>query len=205
MRYSSFMLPLFLFGCNQVSKDTNADSQPQDSGVPVDTASDDTSSDSDTNEDFPADLPLEGFGEITGECGVLIQGDMDNSSALMIENSIDFASLTLDAGELTPGGQEIYNEGNLNSSSIYSEIFAYEMLYRCETASLLQTETEIDYIDPSGKKTDLIVTIREQPYGVSVTRAYGSPPEDPCAEQDAEKDQNHPPERLCTSVPERNT
>jgi hypothetical protein len=56
---------------------------------------------------------------------------------------------------------------------------AYEVLYRCEAASLLKTEGEITYLDPSGKKTDLVVDVDGTQLGVSVTRAVGWPREDP--------------------------
>ena len=64
-------------------------------------------------------------------------------------------------------------------SSLLSEVFAYEVLARCEDALLLKTETEILYNDPAGKKTDLLVMIGESKLGVSVTRAVGFPREDP--------------------------
>ena len=60
-----------------------------------------------------------------------------------------------------------------------SEVFAYEVLARCEDAQLLKTETEIVYNDPAGKKTDLLVMIGQSRLGVSVTRAVGFPRDDP--------------------------
>ena len=130
------------------------------------------------------DVPLEGFGEIEGDCGLLLDAPI-SSTGFVIQNSIDFATLTLNDEDLSAGSQEILSDGNLNNGSIYSEIFAFEMLYRCETATVLQTETEVEYTDPNGKKTDLIIAIDEQHFGVSVTRAFNYPPEEPYTQEAA--------------------
>jgi hypothetical protein len=149
---------------------------PQDTSTnPVDSGIEDTSD---------IQVPLEGFGEIEGECGLLLEGPI-NSTAFVIQNSIDFANLTLNDEDLSTGSQEILSDGNLNNGSLYSEIFAFEMLYRCETATVLQTETEIEYNDPNGKKTDLIIAINQQQFGISVTRAFNYPPEDPYTQEAA--------------------
>jgi hypothetical protein len=74
------------------------------------------------------------------------------------------------------GGKKVYDDGNLGGSSIFSEVFSYEVLYRCELATLLKTETEIAYTDTGGKKTDLLVEIDGYKLGVSVTRAFAYPP-----------------------------
>ena len=145
------------------------------STIPIDTGTDDTSD---------IEVPLEGFGVIDGECGMLLEGPI-NSTAFIVHNSIDFGNLTLNDEDLSTGSQEILSDGNLNNGSIYSEIFAFEMLYRCETATVLQTETEVEYTDPNGKKTDLIIAIEEQHFGVSITRAFNYPPEEPYTQEAA--------------------
>ena len=141
------------------------------STIPVDTGIGDTSD---------LQVPSEGFGEIEGECGLLLESPI-NSTAFVVQNSIDFGNLTLNDEDLSAGSQEILSDGNLNNGSLYSEIFAFEMLYRCETATVLETETEVEYTDPNGKKTDLVIAIDQQHFGVSVTRAFNYPPEDPYA------------------------
>ena len=73
---------------------------------------------------------------------------------------------------MSPGATEIWTDGNAGGSSIYSEIFAYELASQCEDAILLKTENEILYIDPQGKMTDLLVEIDGVKTGVSVTRAF---------------------------------
>src|SRR6185436_15688148 len=75
---------------------------------------------------------------------------------------------------LTAGGAEIILDGNAGGSSLYSEVFAYEWLARCELAALLKTENEIVY-DVAGKKADLLVEIDGRKVGVSVTRAVTFP------------------------------
>lgn len=53
-------------------------------------------------------------------------------------------------------------------------------------ATLLKTEGEVVYTDPMGKKTDLLVGFDGLKVGVSVTRAYGFPPDDPYTVAQAE-------------------
>lgn len=132
-----------------------------------------------------AALPLDGHGAIGGDCGVLTPTELTSAFPYAFQNSIDFGSLTFDYAELSPGGQEVYDDGNLGGSSLYSEVFSYEVLYRCELAQLLKTEGEIAYQDASGTKTDLLVAVDGLPTGVSVTRAYKYPPTEPYTPADA--------------------
>ncbi|MCB1021844.1 MAG: hypothetical protein KDC27_18065, partial [Acidobacteria bacterium] len=83
------------------------------------------------------------------------------------------------------GAQEIYEEGTLGGSSGESEALAFDVLYRCELAALIKSETEITYDDDGGKKTDILVEVDATRIGVSVTRAYGYPPDDPYTVEDA--------------------
>lgn len=129
--------------------------------------------------------PRPGFGAISGECGVLDDGEWNASSPFLFRNAIDFGSEAYDKAKLSTGGQKIADAGNLGGSSLYSEIFAYEVLYRCEFATLLKTEGEIGYKDASGKKTDLLLRIDGRKIGVSVTRAFHFPPENPYTESEA--------------------
>ncbi len=131
-------------------------------------------------------MPLPGFGDIAGACGVLEPTQLQDPNPSHIANSIDFGTLSYDYNLLSAGGQEVYDDGNLGGSSIYSEVFAYELLYRCELAGLLKTEGEVIYLDPQGKKTDLLVDIDGLKIGVSVTRAYKYPPTEPYTVSDAQ-------------------
>jgi hypothetical protein len=58
---------------------------------------------------------------------------------------------------------------------LYSEVFSYELLFRCEDAELLLTEGEVSYTNPAGKKTDLVIDVDGYRLGMSVIRAVGCP------------------------------
>jgi len=124
-------------------------------------------------------VPQGGFGIIDGLCGVLDAPELTGSASEVFENSLDFEMMPFDYDALSVGGQKVFDDGNLGGNSLHSEIFAYEMLYRCELATLLKTEGEVEYQDAMGKKTDLIVSIDAFTIGVSVTRAVSFPPDDP--------------------------
>lgn len=130
---------------------------------------------------FDAWQPQAGFGDLSGACGVLDDDEWQSSGPFLFANAIDFGDSGYTADDfdlLSAGGQKIIIDGNAGGSSLMSEVFAYEVLHRCEWADLLKTETEIAY-DTAGKITDLLVDIDERKVGVSVTRAYAYPPEDP--------------------------
>jgi len=137
----------------------------------------DTGDTADTG-DTGTPVPLEGYGTISGDCGVLDDGEWGSSDPFFFRNAITF-DVGFDPDLLSEGGQEVIEDGNLGGSSINSEAMAYEMLYRCELAALLLTEGEVTYDDPGGKKTDLVVDIDGRRIGVSVTRAVGWPRDDP--------------------------
>jgi len=128
-------------------------------------------------------VPLPGFGMISGACGVIDAMQIQSPDPIVYRDTIDFAMDVYDRSKLSPGGQYIFDQGNLGGSSLESEIIAYEVLYRCELAKLLKTEGEIVYTDPMGKKTDLLVDIDMFKIGVSVTRAYVFPPDMPYTQQ----------------------
>lgn len=115
------------------------------------------------------------YGALSGTCGEVNDDDVLSDDPQYLANAIDFsARAPFDVAYLTAGGLEIWNDGNLGGSSIHSEIFAYEVLSRCDGALLLKTEGEIVYQTP-GKKTDLLVEIDGQRVGVSVVRAMSFP------------------------------
>jgi len=119
--------------------------------------------------------PLAGFGKITGACGVLDATEWKSSKPFLFRNAINFGTAAFDSKKLSAGGQTIWKDGNLGGSSIHSEIFAFEVLYRCELAKLLKTEGKITYKSSSGKKSDLLLNIDTRKVGVSVTRAFQYP------------------------------
>jgi hypothetical protein len=144
-------------------------------------ADDDDSAAADDDDSAAADdePPLAGFGELSGDCDVLDDKALSGSIPALYTNILDLHEKAFDETLLSDGGQEVMADGNLGGSSLHSEAFAYEVLYRCELASLIKTEAEIDYLDPAGKKTDLLVEVEGVRLGVSVTRAFAWPPEEP--------------------------
>ncbi|MCB9735544.1 MAG: hypothetical protein H6745_23385 [Deltaproteobacteria bacterium] len=155
----------------------------EDSGgddVAEDTAGEDSApgdaADTDTDTDAVETVPTAGFGAISGDCGV-IDTELADPGPTLFVNHIDFGDDPYDAADLdllTDGGQAIIAAGNAGGSSLYSEVFAYELLARCELATLLKTETTIEYVG-DGKITDLLVEIDGEKVGVSVTRAVAFP------------------------------
>lgn len=130
-----------------------------------------------TSPDAGEAWPRAGFGVISGTCNVL-DDELTAVEPGFFSNEIDFGTDPYDPSDfdlLTAGGQEIIEDGNAGGSSLYSEVFSFEMLHRCEGAELLKTETEIQYQTPSGKITDLLVEIDGLKVGVSVTRAVDFP------------------------------
>lgn len=132
------------------------------------------------------EFPITGWGEISGSCNVLDSAEWDSAEPFLFRNAMDFGTTGFDETALTPGGLEIWEEGNLGGSSIHSEIIAYEFLNRCELADLLKTEGEIIYQDDGGKKTDILLEIDTYKVGVSVTRAYHWPEGEPYTLEEAE-------------------
>lgn len=119
------------------------------------------------------------LGVLSGDCGLIDAMELNSPEPFVFSGAIDFGVVGYDYELLTPGGQQIYDEGNLNPGSLYSEIVAYEVLARCDMASLLKTEATIVYQNPMGKKTDLLVELDGLKVGVSVVRAVGFPFDDP--------------------------
>lgn len=126
-----------------------------------------------------------GLGMISGECGLIDTMEIDSPSPFTFDNAIDFRRAGFDYDLLTPEGQQVFDAGNLGGSSLHSEVIAFEVLARCEGASLLATEGEIVYDDPMGTKTDILVEIDGWVVGVSVTRAVGFPFDAPYTEMQA--------------------
>ena len=131
--------------------------------------------------DSPSGVPLSGFGDLGGMCGVLDVASLTGPTPMLFRDTLTFVRAYVDPDDralLTPGGRHLAETPNAGGSSGLSEIFAYEELARCELASLLKTETEIVY-DTTGKITDLEVLVDGHKIGVSVTRAvafpFGSP------------------------------
>ncbi len=137
--------------------------------------------------DASSEFPHPGFGDISGACDVL-DTELTAPEPGFFRSTIAFDRLYTDSDlmMLTLGGQEIIADGNAGGSSVLSEVFAYELLERCENAQLLKTETEIIY-DTEGKITDFLAEVDSLKIGVSVTRAVAFPFEDPYPVEKAEE------------------
>jgi hypothetical protein len=120
----------------------------------------------------PADLYA-----LSGMCGVLNDPELTGAAPVLVHDAMTFARRYNDPADralLTDGGRTIVETPNAGGSSIYSEVFAFEQLAKCEMAGLLKTETQIVY-DTAGKITDILVTIDGKKVGVSVVRAVQFP------------------------------
>jgi hypothetical protein len=164
--------------------DAGADASPgedagagEDAGGAQDAGGEDAGADAaEDDAGGPVTRPTPGFGAISGECDVL-DDELTSDGPSLVRNAIDFGQDPYDEADkplLTDGGREIIDDGNAGGSSILSEVVSFELLARCEGATLLKTEKEIVYTD-EGKLTDLLVELDGLKIGVSVTRAYLGP------------------------------
>ena len=149
---------------------------------------DNPATESDALADLVDTVPRDGFGEISGDCGFLDADALASPAPSLAVNRIDFGSDAFDPEEdtdlLTAGGLEVLLDENAGGSSLLSEVFAFELLSRCELATLIKTETEVCYTE-SSSITDLLVEIDGASVGVSVTRAFNYPPSDPLPQSEA--------------------
>lgn len=179
---------------SDVSPDIPEDTSPDISDASLDVSPDlppDASADAtadmvedmetDVTEDMPRDLrdmSPDALGALLGMCDVLEEMDLTSPDPQLLKNILDFGTDPYDAQDeprLTPGAQRVLNDPNAGGSSIFSEVFSFEVLARCEAAALLKTETQIEYVPNPASITDLLVEIDGLKVGVSVTRAYRGP------------------------------
>ncbi|MCU0676928.1 MAG: hypothetical protein MUE69_29585 [Myxococcota bacterium] len=116
---------------------------------------------------------IPGFGTIVGACG-RIAPELDTETPSFFVVRFDLADDPYDASDfdrLTAGAREILTDGTVGGSSELSEALSYEVLERCEGATmLLASEGEVTYSSPTSKRTDLVAQFDET-IGVSVARA----------------------------------
>jgi hypothetical protein len=144
-------------------------------------ADSDGDADGDGDGDGDGDLvPLDGFGAIAGDCGVLDDEEWGSASPFLFRASVDFGATAFDPSLLSEGAQEILAEGTAGGSSGESEALAFDFLYRCELAELVLSETEVVYTTSDSKRTDILVLIDGRDVAVSVVRAMNWPTTDPC-------------------------
>ncbi|CAG5123681.1 unnamed protein product, partial [Candidula unifasciata] len=73
--------------------------------------------------------------------------------------------------QLTAGGYRILSVPNAGGNSVLSEVLSFELLSRCFSAKLKQTEMEVEYFPHGGSITDYVCELFNTTVGVSVTRA----------------------------------
>ncbi|CAN5806483.1 hypothetical protein BH11MYX2_BH11MYX2_31080 [soil metagenome] len=128
------------------------------------------------------------FGDLSGMCGVLTDTQLTEATPSLVQPVYSFPRAYMDPAdrdELTADGMRLIATSNAGGSSQISELFAFEELARCEGATLLKTETEVQYTDMNGKRTDMLVTLKGKMIGVSVTRAFSFPIGQPYTMQQA--------------------
>ncbi|MBL8970602.1 MAG: hypothetical protein JNK56_08495 [Myxococcales bacterium] len=162
-----------------VVDDTGTSTGPDPGSSTTTGTSDSSSSGTGTSDTSGTTGAAEGLGVLSGECGLIDAMELESPQAFVFSNAIDLGVDGFDEALLTPSGMQMIAEGGLNDGSLKSEVIAYEVLARCDMASLLKTEGKIVYTDPMGKKTDILVELDGLKVGVSVVRALGFPKEDP--------------------------
>lgn len=185
LRSLPFVLLLCACGTTPSSSDGGALDAGPDAGLdagldasvfdaaPIEAGMDATSATDAGADASPSDGGLGPLFAITDECGVL-DTELTDTDPHWVQNASVFTDgwALAQADRLSAGAQTILAEGTAGGSSGYSEAFAFEVLHRCEGASLVATETNIRYSVPMpGSITDILVEIDGLRIGVSVTRA----------------------------------
>jgi hypothetical protein len=159
----------------------SVDAGPIDAGEPMDAAVSDAGvPDAGVPDAGPRSALDGGHGRIVGEC-FRVAPELGRTTPSFLQVRLDFGQDAYDEpaerSRLTPGAQTMLATPNAGGSSGLSEAFAFEVLALCEGASLVKTETQIAYVPPTSKKTDILVRLDGQQVGVSVTRAVSFPPD----------------------------
>lgn len=144
-------------------------------------------SDADAGADGAPGGPDDLLGTRSGPCGTL-KALLAGTAPALEKNWLAFTmGESYGRAALSAGGQRIYDEPNAGGSSKESEVMSFEVLRHCEAATLVKTETEIQYQPPgppgTNAITDILVEIDGKKIGVSVTRAY-KPPSIPLTDAD---------------------
>ncbi len=176
-------LALGQWGCSSSTGEPPAPAVDSGLGGGDSVAADDDDSGGSGDDDSAEDEDR--YGSLSGDCGVLDSLEIASGLSRLFRNLIDFGDSPFDEDLLGEGAQEVISDGNLGGNSLHSEAISFEVLERCESAVLLKTEAEIDYVDSAGKKTDLLVEVAGEKLGVSVTRAFHFPPGEPYTEAEA--------------------
>lgn len=158
---------------------SSIDADAADSGAPAEAgASPDGTGRADASAEAEHDagvVPGELLGTLSGSCGI-VRTLLDTPNPTFEQNLLAFTgSETYERDALSADAQRMFDTPNAGGTSTESEVMSLEVLRACEGATLLKTETEIDYVnDDAGPPTitDILVEIAGKKVGVSVTRAY---------------------------------
>ncbi len=150
-------------------------SAPADSGVeagPADAGSDTSVAD--------APAPFDILGTTSGDCGKL-KSLVSATTSVVVDIPIAFGAMDkYERARLSPGGQKIFDAPNAGGSSKESEVMTYEILFHCDDAKLLKTETEIKYGPaPDGGAatiTDMVISIGGVKLGANPKRVFKPEP-----------------------------
>jgi hypothetical protein len=183
---------LFLLGCTGATPEPPAvvdtsDTPPVVEDTDTVVAPEETSDTADDSAGDDTGWPeaADGYGTLTGDCGALRFVDLGTAVPQLRRNVIDFEDEAFDVSLLSAEGRTVAETPNRGGTSTASEAISFEVLRRCEAATLLETEADILYEDPNGKKTDILVDIDGGVVGVSVTRAFVFPPGTPMSAERA--------------------
>lgn len=122
--------------------------------------------------------PAPGFGIISGACDLLGAELTSAQPSFFSDVAIDFGANPYDDGDLgllSAGAQEIIADGNAGGSSVVSEAITFDLLARCEGASLIKTENEIEYTVAGTTITDFTVAIDGVVVAVNPVRTFVFP------------------------------
>lgn len=117
----------------------------------------------------------DGFGDISGDCGVLDDELLDQAPATFF-NELDFNADPYDdadRSQLTTGGQRLVDEGNggVEGAALLAQVFAFEVLARCERAVLVKARLDVAYDEAEPPaRTDLLLEIDGAKLGMRVLR-----------------------------------
>ncbi len=186
----------FMGGCGTAASSAVSTTHPADIVATTDAASgSDTAGVSDAAAEVAGDVSNSDaasdgagkstpWGPISGACGVLA-GELASPQPSFYVNTWKFdVGGPFDPKPLRPGAQARYSGPNAGGSSKCSETMSMQLLYECEGAVTLKTETEISYA-VAGDITDWLASFGGAKIGVSVTRAYMGPTIETYNESDA--------------------
>jgi hypothetical protein len=126
---------------------------------------------------------------LSGPCAQLDAELLSDTPSFIEGVAIDFGTDGFDdpadRGLLTAGAQQIITDGNAGGSSVNSEAITFDILARCEGASLIETERHIEYTVSPTKITDFTVDLDGVVIAVNPVRTFVFPAGSPLTVEEA--------------------